>query len=148
MYKLFRSRTFWTLQVVLVIILIATGLAYLYGLITFGVAAYAFKGSSKIVDSRRGWSLGPKTVYLRQGEVFTVDYEADIKCGVLFFNVDRDWNGATNGDVGAHVVRESGTGQFKTTIAADGWYRLSIFGRSEGGCDLDYFATWSASSPD
>jgi hypothetical protein len=146
MLKFFRSRAFWTLLTILVIGFIAVTLAYVQGLITFGAASYAFKGNDKYVGSRRGWSIGPKTVYLRQGEVLTVNYEADVKRGVLYFNVDHGWDGATNGDVDTHSLRESGAGQFKTTIPSDGWYRLSIFGRAESGCDLDYFATWSASA--
>lgn len=146
MFKLLRSRAFLTLLTIVVIGFIAITIAYLQGLITFGAAAYAFKGNDKYVGSRSGWSFGPKTVYLRQGEILTVNYEADVKRGVLFFHVDQGWNGDIKGSVGALALRESGAGEFKTTIPSDGWYRLSIFGRAESGCDLDYFATWSASA--
>jgi hypothetical protein len=119
---------------------------YLDGQLTCGAAVYQFTGPTNLVDSRYGWTLGPKTVNLRRGQTFIVNYEADIKRGSLHFRVDRGWYGVSNGSIGAHAVHASGSEQFKAAIPSDGWYRLTISGRADGGCDLDYFAKWSAQS--
>ena len=134
----------WVLSIFAAFAVIAY--CYIDGQLTCGAAAYQLTGRTNLVEKGPGWTLGPKTVYLRRGQTFVVNYEADIKRGSLHFRLDRGWYGGNNGSAGAHAVHASGSGQFKAAILSDGWYRLTISGRADGGCDLDYFATWSAGS--
>jgi hypothetical protein len=135
-------KRFWVLSIFAAVAVIV--FCYLDGQLTCGAAARKYVPNKRDrFSSHYGWALGPKTVYLRRGQTFTVNYEADIKRGNLHFYLDRGWYGFSGGAAGAHTLHAGGKGQYKAVINSDGWYRLTI---STGGeaADLDYFATWYA----
>lgn len=117
---------------------------YLGG-ICYGYESYTARGHGGLLDfeaSRRGYSVGPKRVYLRKGQTFAVAYDATIRAGTLrvrlFKPFDRD---AQTGPT--HYVTASGPGEYAVAVPESGFYTLLI-ADTGGEHDLEYTAKWSA----
>ena len=137
-----RNRGFWTILTFVGLGLLA--LLYIDGRITYGMKSYHVVYGAKSGNGRTGLTLGPSTVYLRQGQELVVSYDVEIKQGNATISVDPGFYGVNSGSVARHTITDTGKGAFAAFIARDGWYRLTVSCGTMQGCDVDYTVSWKA----
>jgi hypothetical protein len=102
----------------------------------------------RLRSSESGYSVGPKTVYLRRGSSFFVDYDAHVSTGALHVALYKVWAPGEEKMRLSHHVKETGGGQLVVPISESGWYRAifggSVLGNSPAGSgyDLSYTVRW------
>src|SRR6185295_14021818 len=102
---------------------------------------------SKTIDGRgfgrsaSGLSLGVKTVYLRAGSAFLVDYDAHVDTGALYVALLKCWAPGEDKTLFHHHVKETSSGQLVVPINQSGWYTAifdgSVLGNSPPGTGYD-----------
>lgn len=96
-----------------------------------------------IGSTSRGYALGFKTMYLREGQTLVVDYETDIETGALGIRLSTVMQGFRTPPEQRTRVKDSGAGEFRIEILKTGPYRLEFYGSPDGdGYDLSYSASW------
>ena len=146
MLNSFRSKVI-AAGVVFVVVAVVSFL-YFQGGLALGAESYTLKfAGGGFGSSRRGWSIGSKSVYLRKDQVLNVAYDADIKKGILSFYLVESWAPFGKDPVRFESITASGKGNFRVKAPEDGWYKLRISPQPDGrGYDIDYSASWNASA--
>ncbi len=119
---------------------------YWQGVLAAGTESYEVcMNPGEFGHSRYGWCLGPKSLYLREGQVLTVTYDVKIKRGYLHIHLLKQWSEFGKGTAGSKWVKASEKGEFSVPIRESGMYKLILDGSPDGrGYDLEYSASWSA----
>lgn len=129
---------------------LAAFVLYLFfqGTLSRGAARYEIhRTTGGFGRSTVGWSLGTKTLYLREGQVFDVHYDVNIKTGMLHVHLFNQYAEFGKGTVGSHYARANGKGCFTFRIPETGLYALVIDASPDGhGYDLEYSASWGVRS--
>jgi hypothetical protein len=105
----------------------------------------SFGGLSR---TESGLSVGLKTVYLRQGGSFFVDFDAQVNTGALYIALFKVWAPGEDKTRFSHHVKETSSGQLVTPITESGWYNVvfdgSVLGNSPAGSgyNLSYTVRW------
>jgi hypothetical protein len=98
--------------------------------------------------SESGLSVGLKTIYLRQGSSFFVDYDAQVNTGALYVALYKAWAPGEDKMRLSHYVKETSSGQLVVPITESGWYSAifdgSVLGNSPAGSgyNLSYTVRW------
>ena len=123
-------------------------LGYATGLLeTLGYESQTLDGRG-LGRSGSGLSLGVKTVYLRAGSAFFVDYDAHVDAGALYVALLKCWAPGEDKTLFHHHVKETSSGQFVVPITQSGWYSAIIDGSVLGnsppgsGYHLSYTVRW------
>jgi hypothetical protein len=99
-------------------------------------------------SSESGLSFGLKTIYLRQGSAFFVDYETQVNTGALYVGLFKAWAPGEDKARLSHHVKETSSGQLVVPISESGWYHVvfdgSVLGNSPAGSGyhLSYTVRW------
>jgi hypothetical protein len=92
-----------------------------------------------------GTGLGFKVMFLRAGQVFTADYDTQLKRGGMLIWFRKAYDPPGSQALSRVKVSQSGSGQIRVPIPETGLYRLMITGTPDGdGYDLSYDLSWRA----
>jgi hypothetical protein len=130
-----------------VIVGAAVALGYATGLLeTLGYESQTVRGG--FGRTTRGLSVGTKTMYLRAGHAFFVDYDAHVDTGALYIALTKCWAPGEEKTRFSHHVKETSSGQLVFPITESGWYEAifdgSVLGHSPpgSGYDVSYTLRW------
>lgn len=90
-----------------------------------------------------GTEIGSRTVHLRQGQTFVVNYEAEIEKGGLAVRVAKSFARLDAPDEDAVSLVRSGKGQLRIPVRETAFYTVYIYGSPRGdGYDVTYTVSW------
>lgn len=126
----------------------AVALGYSTGLLeTLGYESRTLDGRG-FGRSASGLSVGVKTVYLRAGSAFFVDYDAHVDTGALVVGLFKCWAPGEDKTRFYHHIKETSSGQLVVPIHESGWYSAvfdgSVLGNSPpgSGYHVSYTVRW------
>ena len=123
-------------------------LGYAAGLLeTFGYESRTVRGGG-FSHSSQGLSLGTKTMYLRKGQAFFVNYDVQVNTGSFRIALLKVWAPGEAKTRFSHQLQETSSGELAFPITESGWYDAafdgSVLGHSSpgSGYDVSYSVRW------